>query len=82
MKNYVLVFVAILALSFNSCTSMKDTSKTADLYNTTWELEYISGRVLLLKVYFRIKNRLLNLMKLLSKFQEMQVAMVTALHLH
>lgn len=43
MKNYVLLFVSILALSFNSCTTMKDTTKTADLYNTTWELEYISG---------------------------------------
>jgi heat shock protein HslJ len=43
MKNYVLLFVSVLALSFNSCTTMKDTTKTADLYNTTWELEYITG---------------------------------------
>ncbi|MCV9930150.1 META domain-containing protein [Flavobacterium sp. LS1R49] len=43
MKNYVLLFVSILALSFNSCTTMKDTTNTADLYNTSWELEYISG---------------------------------------
>jgi heat shock protein HslJ len=43
MKNYVLLFVSVLALSFNSCTTMKDTTKTADLYDTTWELEYISG---------------------------------------
>ena len=43
MKNYVLLFVSILALSFNSCTTMKDSTKTADLYNTAWELEYISG---------------------------------------
>jgi heat shock protein HslJ len=43
MKNYVLLFVSVLTLSFNSCTTMKDTPKTADLYNTSWELEYISG---------------------------------------
>jgi heat shock protein HslJ len=43
MKNYVLIFVSILGLSFNSCTTMKDSTKTADLYNTTWELDYISG---------------------------------------
>jgi heat shock protein HslJ len=43
MKNYVLLFVSVLTLSFNSCTTMKDTTKTADLYNTSWELEYISG---------------------------------------
>ena len=43
MKNYILLFVAVLALSFNSCTTMKNTSSSSDLYNTTWELEYISG---------------------------------------
>jgi heat shock protein HslJ len=43
MKNYVLLFVSVLTLSFNSCTTMKDSTKTADLYNTSWELEYISG---------------------------------------
>ncbi|OMQ13058.1 META domain-containing protein [[Flexibacter] sp. ATCC 35103] len=43
MKNYILLFVSVLTLSFNSCTTMKDTAKTDDLYNTTWELEYISG---------------------------------------
>lgn len=44
MKNYVLLFVSVLALSFTSCTTMKDkTTTTADLYNTSWELEYISG---------------------------------------
>lgn len=43
MKNYVLLFVSIFAISFNSCTTMKDSAKTADLYNTSWELEYISG---------------------------------------
>jgi heat shock protein HslJ len=43
MKNYILLFVAVLALSFNSCTTMKNTTSSSDLYNTTWELEYISG---------------------------------------
>lgn len=43
MKNYVLLFISVLALSFNSCTTMKDTAKTDDLYNTSWELEYITG---------------------------------------
>lgn len=43
MKNYVLLFVSVLTLSFNSCTTMKDTTKTAELYDTTWELEYITG---------------------------------------
>lgn len=43
MKSYILLFVSVLTLSFNSCTTMKDKTKTADLYNTTWELEYISG---------------------------------------
>jgi heat shock protein HslJ len=43
MKNYILLFITVLTLSFNSCTTMKDTAKTDDLYNTSWELEYISG---------------------------------------
>jgi heat shock protein HslJ len=43
MKNYIILFVSVLALSFNSCNTMKDTTKTDDLYNTSWELEYISG---------------------------------------
>lgn len=43
MKNYILLFVAVLALSFNSCTTMKNTTSSSDLYNTTWELEYITG---------------------------------------
>ncbi|WP_029269969.1 META domain-containing protein [Flavobacterium sp. KJJ] len=43
MKNYVILFISVLALFFNSCTTMKDTSKSDDLYNTSWELEYISG---------------------------------------
>lgn len=43
MKNYILLFVSVLTLSFNSCTTMKDTAKTDDLYNTSWELEYITG---------------------------------------
>ncbi|WP_430612643.1 META domain-containing protein [Flavobacterium sp. JP2137] len=43
MKKHVLLFVSVLALFLNSCTSMKNTSKTSGLYDTTWELEYISG---------------------------------------
>jgi len=43
MKNYLLLFVSILTLSFSSCKTMKDNPKNADLYNTTWELEYITG---------------------------------------
>lgn len=43
MKNYIVLIVSVLALSFTSCKPMKDTSKNADLYNTSWELDYISG---------------------------------------
>ncbi|SNR47395.1 META domain-containing protein [Flavobacterium sp. ov086] len=43
MKNYILLFVAVLALSFNSCCTKKTATAASALYNTTWELEYISG---------------------------------------
>lgn len=43
MKNYILLFVAVLALSFNSCCTKKTAADASALYNTTWELEYISG---------------------------------------
>ncbi|MBF4505338.1 META domain-containing protein [Flavobacterium sp. JLP] len=43
MKNYVILFISVLAVFFDSCTTMKDTTKSDDLYNTSWELEYISG---------------------------------------
>ncbi|MCD0470458.1 META domain-containing protein [Flavobacterium sp. JAS] len=43
MKNYILLFVAVLALSFNSCCTTKGTANASALYNTSWELEYISG---------------------------------------
>ena len=43
MKNNALLFVSILAFFFNSCTSIKSSKSTTDLYDVTWELEYISG---------------------------------------
>ncbi len=43
MKNHLLLFVSVLALFITSCSSMKNTKKSADLYDATWELEYISG---------------------------------------
>ncbi len=43
MKNHLLLFVSVLALFITSCSTMKNTKKTADLSDATWELEYISG---------------------------------------
>ncbi|WP_166922306.1 META domain-containing protein [Flavobacterium poyangense] len=43
MKNYVIALVAISTLVLNSCKASKETSSTANIYDTTWELEYISG---------------------------------------
>ncbi len=42
MKKYTLAIVSILTLLLNSCATSKDKS-AADIYDVTWELEYISG---------------------------------------
>lgn len=66
MKNYVLLFVSVLALSFNSCTTMKDTTKTAHLYDTSWELEYISGPRIAFEGLFPDKKPLIKFNKATS----------------
>lgn len=44
MKKYTLAVVSVLTLLFTSCTASKGTeSAGGNLYDTTWELEYISG---------------------------------------
>lgn len=43
MKKYSIAIVAFLTLLITSCMASKDKSTTAGLYDTTWELEYISG---------------------------------------
>lgn len=40
MKKIIFAFVSLLALAFNSCTTLKNTTT---LSNETWELEYITG---------------------------------------
>lgn len=43
MKKYTLTVVSVLTLLFASCSASKEAKNVANLYNTTWELEYISG---------------------------------------
>ncbi|WP_347052860.1 META domain-containing protein [Flavobacterium olei] len=43
MKKYTLAVVSVLTLLFASCKASKGTEGTGNLYDTTWELEYISG---------------------------------------
>ncbi|KLT69341.1 META domain-containing protein [Flavobacterium sp. ABG] len=43
MKNYVIAIVAISTVFFSSCKASKETKSTANIYDATWELEYISG---------------------------------------
>ena len=41
MKKITFAFVSLLALAFNSCTTLKNTTT---LSNETWELEYWSKK--------------------------------------
>ncbi|WP_291142617.1 META domain-containing protein [Flavobacterium sp. UBA7680] len=43
MKKYTIAIVSVLTLLITSCMASKDTKGTASIYDTTWELEYISG---------------------------------------
>ncbi|MCV2484053.1 META domain-containing protein [Flavobacterium sp. SH_e] len=43
MKKYTLAIVSVLTLLFASCKTSKDTASAGNLFDTTWELEYISG---------------------------------------
>lgn len=43
MKKYTIAIVSVLTLLITSCMASKDTKGTANIYDTTWELEYISG---------------------------------------
>jgi len=43
MKKYTLAVVSVLTLLLTSCMATKDSKGSANLYDTTWELEYISG---------------------------------------
>nr|WP_294783298.1 META domain-containing protein [uncultured Flavobacterium sp.] len=42
MKKYTLAVVSVLTLLLTSCMATKD-KNAGNLYDTTWELEYISG---------------------------------------
>lgn len=43
MKKYTIAVVSVLTLLLTSCMASKEAQKTANIYDTTWELEYISG---------------------------------------
>lgn len=43
MKKYTMAFALALTLLIASCMASKDTKSAGDLFDTTWELEYISG---------------------------------------
>ncbi|PBJ13812.1 META domain-containing protein [Flavobacterium sp. ACN6] len=43
MKKYTLAVLSVLTLLLTSCMASKDTKNAGNLYDTTWELEYISG---------------------------------------
>lgn len=43
MKKYTLAVLSVLTLLLTSCMASKDGKSAGNLYDTTWELEYISG---------------------------------------
>jgi len=43
MKKYTIAIVSVLTLLITSCKASKEVKSTANIYDTTWELEYISG---------------------------------------
>ncbi|KAF2513590.1 META domain-containing protein [Flavobacterium foetidum] len=43
MKKYTLAVVSVLTLFFASCNASKEASNAGNLFDTTWQLEYISG---------------------------------------
>lgn len=43
MKRYTIAIVSVLTLFIASCNASKDTASAGNLFDTTWELEYISG---------------------------------------
>ncbi|MFB3389134.1 META domain-containing protein [Flavobacterium sp. LAR06] len=43
MKKYTIAVVSVLTLLLTSCMASKEVKNTANIYDTTWELEYISG---------------------------------------
>lgn len=43
MKKYTIAIVSVLTLVLTSCMASKENKGAASLYDTTWELEYISG---------------------------------------
>lgn len=43
MKKYTIAIVSVLTLLIASCATSKEAKSTANIYDTTWELEYISG---------------------------------------
>ena len=43
MKKYTIAVVSVLTLLLTSCMASKAAKNTANIYDTTWELEYISG---------------------------------------
>ena len=43
MKKLTLAVVSVLTLLLISCMASKESKSTANIYDATWELEYISG---------------------------------------
>ena len=43
MKKYTISVISVLTLLITSCTASKEAKNTENIYDTTWELEYISG---------------------------------------
>lgn len=43
MKKYTILVISVLTLLITSCTASKEAKNTENIYDTTWELEYISG---------------------------------------
>ena len=43
MKKYTLAVVSVLTLFFASCNASNEASYAGNLFDTTWQLEYISG---------------------------------------
>ncbi|WP_343588384.1 META domain-containing protein [Flavobacterium sp.] len=43
MKKYTFAVLSVLTLLFASCKTSKTDKSAGDLFDTTWELEYISG---------------------------------------
>lgn len=59
MKNAILVLLVVIVVVIG-CTTAKSSTATVSIYNTTWELEYISGtRIAFEGLYPEVKPTLI-----------------------